>query len=83
MEITVPYDDYLILFMSDSYVDSTNNLDRFLTVTRTGNVNADLMAEDLTTGHIKNYVVCQQHSDAPDSAPTFLSVGNHDLYFDG
>jgi DNA repair exonuclease SbcCD nuclease subunit len=69
--------------MSDSHVGGTNNLDSFLTIARTRNANAVLLAGDLTTGHTKDYEVFQKHLTDTDSMPTFLSVGNHDLHFSG
>ena len=82
-EIVVLSDDYSILSMSDSHVGGTVNLETFLNIAKTTNVSALIMVGDLTTGHAKDYAEFQQHVPDQDSLPSFLIVGNHDLYFDG
>jgi len=82
-EITVPFDDYFILSMSDSHVGETTNLDSFVNIGKTTNASALVMVGDLTTGHTQDYAEFQQHIPNQDSLPSFLMVGNHDLYFDG
>ncbi len=82
-EIVVLSDNYSILSMSDSHVGGTANLDTFLNIAKTTNVSALIMVGDLTTGHAKDYAEFQQHIPNQDSLPSFLIVGNHDLYFDG
>jgi len=82
-EILVPSDDYSILCMGDSHVGSTKNLDAFFGISKSINASAVVMAGDLTSGNINDYAVFQQHIPNQDSLPSFVIVGNHDLYYDG
>ncbi|MCK5137270.1 MAG: metallophosphoesterase [Bacteroidales bacterium] len=82
-EIVVPSDDYLILSMGDSHVGGTMNLDTLLSRAITSNASAVVMVGDLTTGHVEDYAVFDQHLPDQDSLPSFLIAGNHDLYFNG
>ncbi len=52
---SVQSDDYSILFMGDSHVGSTKNLDNFFNIAKTTKASAVVMAGDLTTGEEKNY----------------------------
>jgi len=81
--ITVSEDNYIILTMSDSHVGGTRNLDSFLNRAKNINAAAVVMVGDLTTGHAKDYAVLEEHIPNPDSLPSFLVAGNHELYFDG
>jgi predicted phosphodiesterase len=82
-EIVVPSEDYVILSMGDSHVGSINNLTTFLNIAKSANASAIVMVGDLTSGNASDYDVFQENIPDPDSLPSFLMVGNHDLYFDG
>jgi hypothetical protein len=82
-EISVPSDDYFILVMGDSHVGGTGNLDTFITRGRILHATALVMVGDMTTGHAEDYEVFQQHLPPQDTIPTFLLVGNHELYYNG
>jgi hypothetical protein len=82
-EISVPSDDYFILSMGDSHSGGTENLDTFINRGRILKATALVMVGDLTTGHAEDYAVFQQHLPPQDTIPSFLLVGNHELYFDG
>jgi hypothetical protein len=82
-EIGVPSDDYFILATGDCHVGGTNNLDSFFNNAKTMNAAADVIAGDLTMGHVKEYELFKQHVPDQDSLPSFVVVGNHDLHFNG
>ena len=79
-EIVVQSDDYSILFMGDSHVGSTKNLDNFFNIAKNTKASAVVMAGDLTTGEAKNYDVLEKCIPPRDSLLSFLTVGNHDLW---
>jgi predicted phosphodiesterase len=80
-EISVPSEDYFILCMGDSHAGGTNNLNTFLNTAKTTNAAAVVMAGDLTTGKTSDYDVFQEYIPSQDSLPSFLMVGNHDLFY--
>jgi len=82
-EIIIPADDYNILCMADSHVGSTNSLDHFFNIAETVNTSAIVMVGDLTTGHVSDYAIFEQHLPDQSLFPLFLMVGNHDLHYDG
>jgi len=82
-ELTATTNEYSIYAMADSHLGETNNLDFFLTQAIADGAVATIMAGDLTSGHAEDYLVLEQHIMAQDAIPSFLVVGNHDLYFDG
>jgi len=79
-EIIVQSDDYNILFMGDSHVGSTKNLDTLFNIAKTINASAVVMAGDLTGGDKKDYPVLEQCLPHKDSLLSFLTLGNHDLW---
>jgi predicted phosphodiesterase len=81
-EIIVPSENYFILCMSDSHVGGTNNLNTFLDIAKTTNATAVVMIGDLTARNEYDYDVFQEYIPNRDSLPSFLIVGNHDLWFD-
>jgi 3',5'-cyclic AMP phosphodiesterase CpdA len=81
--IEVPEDNYQLYSMGDSHVGGTQNLDALLGRASEAKAAAVVMVGDLTTGHAEDFDILLQHLPFPDALPTFLMVGNHDLYFDG
>ena len=81
--IEVSADDYFIFSLGDSHVGGTRNLDTLFARALSTHATAVVMVGDLTTGHSEDFDALEQHLPHADSMPTFLMVGNHDLYFDG
>ena len=79
-EIVVQSEDYSILFIGDSHVGSTNNLDKFFSMANASNATAVVMVGDVTNGDEKDYPVFDQCLQQKDSLLSFLTVGNHDLW---
>ena len=82
-EIWTSENEYSIYAMGDSHVGGTANFDAFIADGITNNAVALVMAGDITTGHAEDYAVLNDHIPDPDSIVSFLTVGNHDLYFGG
>jgi predicted phosphodiesterase len=81
-EIAVQSDDYSILFMADSHAGTTNNLDRVFSIAMATGVSAVCIAGDLTSGDYKDYEVFAGSLPVNDEMPTFVTLGNHDLWSD-
>lgn len=81
--IDVPDDDYILFSMGDSHVGGTRNLDTLFQRAMEAGAAAVVMAGDLTTGNEADFDKLEAHLPDPLELPTFLMVGNHDLYFDG
>lgn len=82
-EMSVPDDDYTFFVMSDSHVGRTKNLDFFLHEATQSNATAIVMVGDITTGYAEDFEILELHLPKKEVIPSFLVVGNHDLYFDG
>lgn len=81
-EITVPSDDYSVIFIADSHVGTSHYLDSVFSIAKSTNASAVCIAGDLTQGDINDYPVFEQSIPARDEIPTFLTPGNHDLWSD-
>ena len=79
-EIVTSSDDYTILFMGDSHIGSTKNLNSFISIARTNNASAIVMAGDLTTGEEKDCAELERCLQSKGSLLSFMTVGNHDLW---
>jgi predicted phosphodiesterase len=79
-EIVTSSDDYAILFMGDSHIGSTKNLNNFFNIAKNTKASAVVMAGDLTAGEEKNYDALEKCIPPRDSLLSFLTVGNHDLW---
>jgi predicted phosphodiesterase len=79
-EIVVQSEDYSILFIGDTHVGSTNNLDKFFGIANASKASAVVMVGDLTNGKEEDYPVFDQCLQQKDSLLTFFAVGNHDLW---
>lgn len=84
-EITASSDNYQILSMADSHVETTNtkNLDQFFKVAMLTRPAAVILDGDLTNGRSNQYDVFEKHLPVPDSLLQFFVAGNHDVYFNG
>jgi len=84
-EISVPSDDYQILSMADSHVETTNtqNLDLFFKAAKLTKPAAVILDGDLTNGRSNHYDVFEKHLPVQDSLSLFFVAGNHDVYFNG
>jgi len=79
-EITTSADDYTILFMGDSNIGTTRNLNSVISIAEQKNAVSIVMAGDLTTGD-KN--ACDEFEGClqkKGSLLAFLTPGNHDLW---
>jgi len=81
-EITVQSDDYSVIFMADTHVGTTHNIDSVFSIAEATNVSAVCIAGDLTQGEINDFPVFEQSVPYRDEIPTFLTPGNHDLWSD-
>jgi predicted phosphodiesterase len=81
-EITVQSDDYSVIFMADTHVGTTHNIDSVFRIAEATNVSAVCIAGDLTQGEINDFPVFEQSVPYRDEIPTFLTPGNHDLWSD-
>ena len=79
-EIETSSDDYTILFMGDSHIGTTKNLNNFISIAGTNNAAAIVMAGDLTTGDKKDCSELERCLQSKSSVLSFLTVGNHDLW---
>jgi predicted phosphodiesterase len=83
LHVIVPEEKYSYLIAGDSHVGGTINLDKFFGKAADPEISFILFAGDLTTGHEEDYSVFDEHLSNKNILPTFLIVGNHDLFFDG
>jgi len=81
-EITVQSDDYSVIFMADSHVGTSHNLDSVFSIAESTNASAVCIAGDLTQGDINDFPVFAQSIPDKKEIPTFLTPGNHDLWSD-
>lgn len=79
-EIVTSSDDYTILFMGDSHIGTTGNLNNFIRIADENNAQAIVMAGDLTTGSNNDCDKLEQCLQSKGSLLAFLTVGNHDLW---
>lgn len=82
-EINIASEDYLILNMADSHVGGTENLTKFLNNAKTKNATSVVINGDFCTGHTADYNIFDAKIPHQDTLKSFLTVGNHELYFDG
>lgn len=81
--IAVATEDYLIMNMSDSHVGATKNTHSFFDAAKKMNATAVVINGDFCTGHVADYNTFHSILPPSDSLPSFLTIGNHELYFDG
>lgn len=79
-EIETSSDNYTILFMGDSHIGTTKNLNNFISIAGTNNAAAVVMAGDLTTGDKKDCDELERCLQSKGFLLSFLTVGNHDLW---
>lgn len=79
-EIVTSSDNYTILFMGDSHIGTTGNLNNFISIAETNNTAAIVMAGDLTAGDEKSCNELESCLHSGSSLLSFLTVGNHDLW---
>jgi len=79
-EIETSSDDYTIMFMGDSHIGTTKNLNNFISIAETNNAAAVVMAGDLTTGDKNDCDELEGCLQSKGSLLSFLTVGNHDLW---
>jgi len=81
-EITVQSDDYSVIFMADSHVGTSHNLDSVFSIAKSTNASAVCIAGDLTQGDKNDFPLFAQSIPDEKEIPTFLTPGNHDLWSD-
>ena len=79
-EIETSSDDYTIMFIGDSHIGTTKNLNNFISIAETNNAAAVVMAGDLTTGDKNDCDELEGCLQSKGSLLSFLTVGNHDLW---
>lgn len=79
-EIVTSSDNYKIMFMGDSHIGTTENLNNFISIAEKNNAAAVVMAGDLTAGDEKSCNELESCLHPGSSLLTFLTVGNHDLW---
>lgn len=82
-KINVATEDYLIMNMADSHVGETANFITFLTASKDKNATAIVINGDFCSGHTSDYNTFDAILPPQDSLKSFLTAGNHELYFDG
>lgn len=82
-EVVVKSDDYFIMVAADSHVGTTTNLDSFFRIAGSSGASMVLMSGDLTSGHSQDYDVFEEHLPGTDSINLFLTLGNHDVWYNG
>ena len=82
-EIVVASDNYTFLVAGDPHVGHTKNLDHFIKKATAPEISFFILAGDLTTGQSYDYDTLYKHLTGLALLPYFLTVGNHDLFFDG
>ncbi|MCK9611619.1 MAG: metallophosphoesterase [Bacteroidales bacterium] len=82
-EIAVSENSYKVFAMSDSHIGGVINFNLFVNDALNANACALIMDGDITTGRDYDYNTLQQNIPKSDTIASFLTVGNHDLYFNG
>lgn len=75
--------EYKILVMADSHIGSTEHYDMFIKDALKEKSLAVVMNGDITTGRSEDYKTLSDMLPDKNDMESFLTVGNHDLYFNG
>lgn len=81
--INVTSEDYTLLNIADMHVGSTENLELFINKALINKPTAIVINGDFVSGHSADYNHFDNTMFPQDSIPYFLTLGNHELYFDG
>jgi len=82
-DIIVDSDNYTFLAGGDSHCGSTTNLDIFIEKVLEPEISFSLIIGDMSSGSDYDYITVFRHMMRMTPIPSFMTVGNHDLYFDG
>lgn len=82
-KIVTSDDAYKIMVMADSHIGSTENYDLFIKDVLQKKSLAVVMNGDITTGRSEDYNTLSAIRPDKNDIESFLTVGNHDLYFNG
>lgn len=82
-QIILPEEDYNLLVAGDLHIGSTNNYQKFLSYGIQSDITAMVLVGDIVTGKEEDYETFNQLLPQKEIKPSFLIVGNHELYFDG
>lgn len=75
--------EYKIMVMADSHIGSTENYNLFIEHALQEKSLAVVMNGDITTGRSEDYKTLSDILPDKNDMESFLTVGNHDLYFNG
>lgn len=84
--IVVGNEDYKLLVTGDVHVGSSetiNNYIKFLERADEADISSMVLVGDISTGKEKDQQKFKVHLPDPSVKPSFVLIGNHELYFDG
>jgi len=82
-EIETTDNEYQILFASDGHVCDTGNLSKLIVTANQLNTEALFFTGDIVQGKENDYRTLYDVMDRSFGSPYFMSVGNHELYYNG
>jgi predicted phosphodiesterase len=75
--------DYSFLIAGDSEAGGTANVDTLITRANKQGISGIVIAGDITSGDPEGYETLKHELDEKSTVPTYLILGNHDLFFNG
>lgn len=84
--IIVSGEEYKLLITGDVHVGSSstiNNYLKFLERAEENDISSLVFVGDISTGREKDQQTFKDHLPDPAIKPSFVMIGNHELYFDG
>ena len=82
-KIIVTQEEYDILVAADLHIGDTTSYMSFLSQGTQPEITAMVFVGDIVSGKEKDYETFNRLLPADDIKPSFVLVGNHELYFDG
>jgi predicted phosphodiesterase len=82
-DVFIDSDNYTFLVAGDTHCGNTANLDFFIEKALDPEVSFSIVAGDLTSGQTYDYDTVFNHLTRFDTKSYFLTIGNHDLFFEG
>ncbi len=84
--LVVGEEAYTLLITGDVHVGSSktiNNYIKFVERAEEEDISALVFVGDISTGRERDQITFKNHLPDPVAKPSFVMVGNHELYFDG
>lgn len=84
--IVVEDEEYKLLITGDVHVGSSSTINNYLKFLQRGeeeDITSLVFVGDISTGREKDQQTFKSHLPDPAVKPSFVMVGNHELYFDG